>query len=258
MPEALRGLSDSELKNPATVEQVMQKLQSLSSLAGRKALAALPPNASPEDRAAFDLTMHTANGAPEKPEGYGFKKADALPDAAWDPNYATAIQGILHKHHASPALAQELLAAQTAQVSQNIVAQGEYEKQFFKEQDEHFRTALTKDGLDYDKSMNVITRAAVNFGMAADAPMLKNAGVRLMMLKVAQSIGEAKFIGGEATATGLKSDRATAEDIVHNKKNPDYEAYWNANHAQNGEVKKRVLALLESAAKAERAEAGRR
>lgn len=262
LPENLRSLADGELKNIETPDQLMEKVKNLSALAGRKALAPLGANATTEERQAQDQILHTVMGAPEKPEGYGLKRPDALPDTAWDENYAKTISGVLHKHHASPALAAELVAAQTAQVQLNLQQQVEYEKQYFKGQDDTFRGELGKQGLDYDKTLAVITQAAAKFGMGADEPMLKNAGVRLMMLKVAQTIGEAKFVGGESPAAGLKSDEAQADDIVHNKDNPDYKAYWagvggNPEHPKAAEVREKVNALYAAAAKARKAAGAR-
>lgn len=263
MPEGLRTLADGELKNIETPDQLMEKVKNLSALAGRKALAPLGANATAEERQAQDVILHQVMGAPEKPEGYAFKRPDNLPEAAWDDGYAKTIQGVLHKHHASPALAAELVAAQTAQVQLNLQAQVQYEQQYFKEQDDTFRGELGKQGLDYDKTLAMVTRAAATYGMPADAPMLKNAGVRMMMLKVAQSIGEAKFVGGEGSAANLKSDRAQAEDIVSNKDNPEYKIYWagmhgNPENARSGEVREKVNKLYEAAAIAERKAAGGR
>jgi len=261
LPDNLKPLAPS-LANVKTVDDLFAKLSNLNTAVGKKALAPLPANATQEDRDAQAAILRAVNGVPEKPEGYAFKRPDALPEAAWDDKYAGEIQGILHKHNASPALAAELLAAQTKQVGGNIQAQLQYEKDFYAQQDQEFRASLQKDGLDYDKTMNLITRAAAQFGMPADAPMLKNAGVRSMMLKVAQAIGEAKFIGGEGGAQGTKSDRATAEAIMHDKSNPDYLAYWanvngNPDHPKAGEVRKRVNDLLSAAAIAEKqAQAG--
>lgn len=263
MPEGLRTLADGELKNIETPDQLMEKVKNLSALAGRKALAPLGANATPEERQAQDAILHTVMGAPEKPEGYGFKRPDNLPEAAWDDGYAKTIQGVLYKHHASPALAAELVAAQTAQVQLNLQAQQQYETQYFKGEDDAFRAELGKQGLDYDKTLAMVTRAAGNFGMAADAPMLRNSGVRMLMLKVAQSIGEAKFVGGESGAANLKSAGAEAQDITSNKDNPEYKIYWagmhgNPENARAGEVREKVAKLWEAHAIAERKAAGGR
>lgn len=261
LPDNLKPLAPS-LANIKTVDDLFAKMANLNTAVGRKALAPLGANATQEDRDAQAAVLRAVNGVPEKPEGYGFKRPEALPEQAWDDKFAGRIQGVLHKHHASPALAQELLAAQTEQVTANIQAQLQYEKDFYAQQDQEFRTAIGKDGLDYDKTMNLITRAAGQFGLPAESPMLKNAGVRMMMLNVAKAIGEAKFVGGDGGAGGMKSDRATAEDIMHNKQNPEYLAYWanvngNPDHPKAGEVRKRVNDLLAAAAVAEKqAQAG--
>lgn len=255
LPENLKSLAPS-LANVKTVDDLFAKVANLNGLAGRKALAPLPADAKPEDVAAQQAVLRAVIGVPEKPEGYGFTRPNEVPEAAWDPEFAKAAQEILHKHNGSPALAKELLGLQTKMVQANIAAQQEYETNFFKQQDQDFRAALTRDGLDYDKTMAFIERTAATFGLAKDDVLLKNATVRLMLNKVGKAIGEDKFVGGEGSGANTKSDRATAEDIIHNKQNPDYAIYWDANHPKNREVVKRVNALLEAAAIAERAAAG--
>lgn len=255
LPENLKPLTAS-LANIKTADELFAKISHLNTLAGRKALGPLAADAKPEDIAAQQTILRAVNGTPEKPEGYAFARPENLPEAAWDPTYAKTAQELLHKHNASPALAKDLLALQTNMVMANIQAQQKYEQDFYAGQDREFREALTKDGLDYDKTNAFIERVATQFGLEKDAVILKNAGVRLMLNKVGVALGEAKFVGGNPADGGNKSDRATAEDIIHNKANPDYAAYWDSNHAKNGEVKKRVEALLQSAAKADQAAQG--
>ncbi len=260
LPENLKGLAPS-LANVKNVDGLLEKIHHLNGLAGRKGLAPLAADAKPEDVAAHQAVLRAVIGVPEKPEGYGFVRPAELPEAAWDPVYAKTAQELLHKHNASPALAKDLLAMQTQMVQGNIAAQQEYEANFYRAQDDEFRATLTKDGQDYDKSMALIDRVALQLGVAKDNPLLKNATYRSTLLAFAKATGEAKFVDGAGGETGTKSDLATAEDIMHNKQNPDYPAYWaNVNgapdHPKSAEVRKRVEALLSSAALAERSAQG--
>jgi hypothetical protein len=161
----------------------------------------------------------------------------------------------MHKHNAPPALAKELLALQVAATKENIAAQVQYEQDFYTQQDQEFRAALTKSGEDYDKVMGVVNQTAQRFGMAADSPMMKNAQVRLMLQSVAKAIGEPATVTGGAAAASTLSERAQAEAIIHDKTNPEYAAYWDGQHAKNKEVKAKVMALQEAAVMKERAAA---
>lgn len=258
LPENLKSLAPS-LAGIKTTDDLFSKLANLNSLAGRKGLAPLAADAKPEDIAAQQVILRAVNGVPEKPEGYGFKRPDDLPEMAWDQKNAVAAQAVLHKHNASPALANDLLALQMQLTKENLAAQEKYATDYFAAQDLKYREALTKDGKDYDKTMAVVVGVAKEFGMAPDHPMLKDAQARLFMERVGVAMGEAKFVGGEGSAVNTKSDLAQAQDIVSNKTNPEYAIYWDPNHQKNGEVKKRVEALFASHAAAEaRANGARR
>ena len=253
MPENYRKLADGDLKTVSNAEQFFAKFDGLSRMAGRKALAPLPANATPEDIAAHQQVMRAVNGVPEKPDGYGFAKPAELPEGAWDQNFATEAQALLHKHNASPALAKELLAMNTKAVMTNLEAQKQYEADFYKQQDNEFRTELQKGGLDYDKTMTMVNRVATNFGLPVDSPIMKNAGVRMLLNKVGIAMGEAKFVGGASGAVSTASDKSVAEDIIHNKQNPEYEAYWKPDHAKHADTVKKVNALFASHITAQKA-----
>ena len=252
MPEPLRGLTPT-LQNIKTADDFMGKFAHLNTLAGRKGLAPLPADAKPEDVAAQQAILRAVNGVPEKPEGYGFQRPEDLPETAWDAENAKAAAAIMHKHNISPAAAKELVELQTSLVKGNLAAQQKYEQDFFAQQENDFRAALQKDGQDYDKTMVLVGQVAQRFGMPADAPMLKNAQVRLMLAQVGKAIGESAVVTGQGTGGDTRSDRAQADDITHNKSNPDYAAYWDANHPKNAEVKARVVALYEKAHTSENA-----
>jgi hypothetical protein len=260
LPEAYKDLAPT-LATLKTGEDLLGKIKNLNALAGRKGLAPLPANATPEDIAAQQTVLRAVLGVPEKAEGYAFAKPADLPDAAWDPAFAKEAQEILFKHNGAPGLAKDLLALQTKFVQGNISAQQQYEQEFYTAQDNEFREGLKKTGDDYDKVMNLVNLQAKAVGVPADSPLLKNATFRNVLLQFSKATSEASFKGGPGPGgDGTKSDRALAEAIVHDKTNPDYEAYHNGQHAKNAEVKKRVLALFESAVKQEQqaAAGGRR
>lgn len=261
LPDSLKGLAPS-LASIKTADDLMAKLANLNALAGRKGLAPLPADAKPEDIAAQQAVIRSVLGVPEKPDGYGLTRPAELPEGMWDEASAKALTELLHKHNGSPALAKELVAFEAKRVQANIQAQQEYEQNFYKEQDDTFRTALKATGDDYDKVMNVVTLTAKQMGVAEDSPLLKNASFRLAMQAVAKAIGEPKTVTGTGTDSGTKSARVLADAIVHDKTNPEYAAYWDGQHPKNAEVKAKVLALREQQAREElaaaQAQGGRR
>jgi hypothetical protein len=246
LPEQFRTLGEGELKNVKNAEGLLSKIDGLSKLAGRKALAPLPANASAEDVAAHNAVLRAVNGAPEKADGYGFKRPDNLPEEAWSDDYAKSVMELLHKYHAPPALAKALFDNQTKLTTENITAQAKYRDEFFAGQENAFRESLKKSGDDYDKAMNSVTLTAQKFGMDPNDVVLKNAGVRSMLLAVAKATGEPEFKAGTGAEPNTKSDEVLAKAIMHDKTNPDHEAYWNGQHPKNREVKQRVENLLKS------------
>lgn len=261
LPENLKGLTPT-LASMKTVDDMFAKLSNLNALAGRKGLAPLAANATAEDIAAQQTVLRAVLGVPEKPEGYGFTRPADLPEANWDPKLATAVQELLHKHNGSPALAKDLFAMQTQLVKDSLAGDAQYAKDWYAKQDTAFREALTKDGLDYDKTNALIDRVALQYGIPQDAAILKNAQVRLLLNQVGKSIGEAKFVAGDSGAAGgTQSDQALAEDIMHNKANPEYAMYWagvngNPDHAKSGEIRTKVQTLLANAARLAQAAKG--
>jgi hypothetical protein len=250
LPENLKSLAPT-LANIKTTDDLFTKLASLNSLAGRKGLAPLAADAKPEDVAAHQSVLRAVLGVPEKPEGYAFQRPADLPAEAWDDAAAKSFAELLHKNNASPKLAQEMIAFEAARVKGNLAAQEKYTADYFAAQDLEFRDALAKNGQDYDKTMSLVQQVAKEFGMAPENPILKNAQARLFMQKVGLAMGESKFVGGESSGGSLKSDRATAESICHDKTNPEYAIYWDANHPKNGEIKAKVEALFAAAARVE-------
>lgn len=254
LPDNLKGLAPS-LANIKTADDLMAKFANLNALAGRKGLAPLPADAKPEDVAAHQAVIRSALGVPEKPDGYGLKRPDDLPENMWDEAGAKSVAELLHKHNGSPALAKELIAFEAQRVKAQVEAQGQYEQQFYKEQDDQFRAALQATGDDYDKSMGVITQTAKRMGVAEDSPLLKNASFRLAMKAVAKAIGEPATVTGTGSDNSTKSAKVLADAIVHDKTNPEYEAYWKAEHAKHGEVYAKVVALREQQAREDAAAA---
>ncbi len=98
--------------------------------------------------------------------------------------------------------------------------------------------------------MDLAARTALRFGIDPKAdPIFKNAGVVLMLQKVGVAIGEPQLVDGSKTGPEGGSDAARAEDIMHNKANPEYAIYWNGTHPQNKAVKQKVEAFLANAAR---------
>jgi hypothetical protein len=229
LPAHLKG-SEALFKRYPTVEALLGGLQNASNLAGKKALAPLPPGSPPEAVAERSKLMAQLNNTPEKPEGYGFKRPDNIPEGQWNQSYVDGVAGILHKHHASPELAAELLkhdAEHAGKIGEGVAkAQAEA---MAREQ-----TALKEAfGADYAKKIDLAVRGAKTMGMDPTDPIFQNHKAVVMMAKFAELVGEDKIISGETSANAGMDDRAKALDIMNNKANPLYAAFHNPEHPQH-------------------------
>lgn len=244
MPEAYRGLGDGELKNVHTADDFLKKYHNLSTLAGKKALAPLPADATAEVIAERNALLRAVNGVPEKPDGYGLTRPDDFPEAAWNTEAATEAAAIMHKHNIPPGAAKELVASQMRHAQAGMKAQADFETKWFAEQDNAFREAMTKENVAVDKGTELAIRTARTFGVDPDAPIFKNAAVRAMLYKVGVAVGEPRLVtGSNGTGAGGKTPGQLAQDIVHNTKSEKYDAYWKPGHAQNKAVRQEVAAL---------------
>lgn len=230
LPDHLKAHADT-FKKYQTVEALLGGMGNLANLAGKKGLEPLPKDAPAELVAERQALMRKLNNVPEKPEGYGIKKPDGVPDAQWNGEYVGGVLGILHKHNASPELVQELtkfdgeFATKLAQGGEAAQAQA-----LTKERE----TLQTEFGTALPAKINLAARAAKTLGLDPDNdPMFRTAAGVKAMLKVAEMVSEDRLVSGEGGADFGKSDREKALDIVNNPANPLHKAFHDADHPQH-------------------------
>jgi len=232
LPAHLKAHKDTFSKYQ-TVEALLGGFANVSSLAGKKALAPLPPDASPEAKAERAKVMAQLNNVPEKPEGYGFKRPDNIPEEMWNGDYVNGVAAILHKHQVSPEAAKELMAfdeshgLKIGEQSKAAVAQAEAAE-----------AKALKDawGADYAKNIDLAVRGARTLGFEPNDPVFKSSKVVQMVAKFASMISEDRLVSGETTANAGMDDRAKGLDIMKNPNNPLYQAYHNPSHPQHAQA----------------------
>jgi len=233
LPEHLKGHKELFARYQ-TVEALMGGLANMSSLAGKKALAPLPANASPEAKAEQRKLIGQLNGAPEKPEGYGFKKPDGVPDEQWNGKYMEGVQAILHKHGIGMEAAKELFEFDKAQAGEittgSKAAQEKAQTEYAAAQSKALDTAF---GADKAKNVDLAVRAIKTAGLDPLDPMFRNAQAVILAAKFGAMISEDKLISGETNANAGMDDRAKALDIVNNPSNSLYKAFHEPDHPQH-------------------------
>lgn len=230
LPDHLKPYADT-FKKYQTVDALMGSYANLANLAGKKGLEPLPKDAPAELVTERQALMRKLNNTPEKPEGYGIKKPDGVPDDQWNGEYVNGVIGILHKHNASPELVQELVKMDS-EFAGKLRAGGEAaQAETLRKEGEALRTAF---GSDFDKKLGAAQRVAATLGLDVKDPAIGNSSKMIIALaKVADLVSEDKLVSGEGGVDFGKGDREKALDIVNNPANPLHKAFHDPDHPQH-------------------------
>ena len=232
-PDDIKALS-KELANFKNQDDFLKSVRELRAMASRKGIVdPLPANATDAERKERSELIRRAVGAPDKPEGYGFKKPDDIPDWAWNNEFAAGMATIAHRHGASPELMRDLMGGQIEFAKKAIVQQDAAVKAEDARQDKLIRDTAAREGMNYDQAAEFAKRAGLRFGIAADNPVMKHASVMMALARVGKLLGEDKLVTGDVSDFALSANmtpeaaQKAVVDIQTNKNNPDYYAYYN-------------------------------
>lgn len=228
LPDALKGHKDLFAKYQ-TAEAFFHGMVNHQQLASKKGLQPLAPNAPAEVVAERQALMRTLNGVPEKPEGYGIKRPDDMPEENWNGPYVDGMLGILHKHNAPPALVQELVKADLDAANKIREGHGAHSEQHLAAQAAELKKEFG-EGEAFASKIGMAQRAARTLGLDINDPSIgNNAKLIVALAKVAEMTGEDRLVSGDGKGGDGKSDREKARDIVSNASNPLHKAYHDPN-----------------------------
>jgi hypothetical protein len=186
-------------------------------------------DAKPEERAAFFKAM----GVPEKPEDYGLKAPEKMPEGIeWDPAFAGEFTKVAHAIGLTKEQVAKLAEFQLTQQSQAMQKADTEGAQAFEAEVAKLRQTF---GENYEKRTIDAKRVAATVGLPDDHPVFWRADTVIAMAKMADLISEDRLITGEQ-ATNRLSPETQAKDIVTNPDNPDYKAYYDPTHGRHKEV----------------------
>lgn len=198
-------------------------------------------DASDEEKAAFRQAL----GIPEKPEDYGLKPPEKLPEGVeWDEGFASDFAGTAHQLGLTPQQVQGLAQwHQQRSIEQHQQFEQDGTKAFEQEQADLRQTF----GDQFEKRMVDARRVAMTLGLDPDKhPIFYRADTVKALTKVADLISEDRLVSADQVTNSLTPE-TQAKDIMTNPNNPDYEAFNNPTDPRHSEVNARVDGLMKRA-----------
>jgi len=161
--------------------------------------------AKPEEIAAYQSELRKITGAPDKPEGYGLKAPDNLPEGVeWNAELATKAATIAHKYSVPPEALQELIALNNENVGGMMAKSAEAQKA----QRDDMIDGLNAEWKDQaPNNWQRAARGAIALGIDINTSELAN---NAEFIKAALAVD--KLIGEDTKLIGAESSQATYEE----------------------------------------------
>jgi hypothetical protein len=204
-------------KGEAKLDQLAISYANLEKAFSSKSQAPKKPgaDASPEDQAKYYADLRKFTGAPEKPEDYGIKAPDNLPEGVeWNAELAGKAVGIAHKYGVPPEALHELINLNNENIS-SIVAKSESAQ---KEQVDAMVAELNAEWKDDAKNnWQRANRGAIAMGVDLEASGLGN---NPHFIRAALRFDE--MIGDDKGLISSDSQATYKEQMERIQKGPDF------------------------------------
>lgn len=216
LPADLRDYAGTLGKYPTLTEMMRGHGNMAKMLSQRQALKPPAPDAKPEEIAAWNKAM----GVPEKPEDYGLKAPEKMPEGVeWDAGLATGFQAVAHKIGLTPA---QVNGVMEFHLQQQVAAVGKH-KGLVEAHQKQQQEALAKEwGAEFTEKM-ARTEAAAGL-LGAPANWKESPEMVKMLHEASGLIREDKLVGADKVGLNFTGPQQ-AEDIRRNPNNPWYKAY---------------------------------
>lgn len=204
------------------LEDVLKSYGALEKKIGSR-VQAPGPEAKPEEVAAW----RKITGAPEKIEDYGIKKPDDIPDALWDSGLADGFVKMAHKHHMSPAAANEMVGW----FNEHMKGEAAKMNQGFEAQQQEVVSGLQKDwGDKFASNVQAARRVATIAKLDVSDPNVgNNPAVIRALYEVSNLISDDKALSVGAPGGSRLTGAEEADDIQSNQSNPYHDDYMGKN-----------------------------
>jgi hypothetical protein len=220
LPEDLKEYASEFGKYPDFTELLRGHANKAKLIGQRQQIKPPGPDAKPEEIAAWRKTL----GIPEKPEGYQIAKPEKLPEGVdWSDAELQTFQKFAHEQGLTPQQVNALVQYDMNQRGEMFKSGKAKLEGYVTEQ----RKALeTEWGENYGENVERAKKAAGMLGLDVNDPEIGNSSKLIKALHEASKLfSEDKFVSPDSAGKGLTSE-AQAKDIMHNKNNPLYNAFW--------------------------------
>jgi hypothetical protein len=231
----LTHLSDAEKADKAFLERFgkfddfIKTAIHGSKMAREKGLLPLREGATKEEVDDFLARRARLNGAPEKPEGYGIKRPETLPEEAWDDDIMGRVAKAAHARGLSKDDLAALVNEHAAAVDEKLKAIQEEnaaaEEKAWKEANAKLDTTF---GPFKAERIKEAVHGARWMGIDPESPtFVQNADLIIAAQKVYSKIADAQFVNGGSAAASGQSAEAELEAMANNPAHKYYEVLRN-------------------------------
>lgn len=247
LPDDLKDLRETLEKVP-DLPSLFHKLHHLNTLAGKKGLLPLPANASDKDKAEFKERLRSILGVPAKPEEYGIKRPDEVPEEHWDGEFVNEVQKLAYEEGVSPQTLHRLVEMTNQRALANLQAQELARQEQLKQTETQLRQQWQGN---YESNLRTAMLTAQTFGLDPDDPLLGNhPGVIQALAQIGQKLGNHNLVtDGDGSSDGGMSPMQRVDAIYKDPRDPLYAAIRDSRHPQYREAHAFVTKLLEQAEK---------
>jgi hypothetical protein len=230
LPDHIKGIRPL-LERQKNIDGIFQSWEQANTLASKKALAPIPPDAPQTVRDERKALLDSISGVPKDVKDYGIARPADIPEAQWNQPLAENFGNWAHKHSVSPSAVKELLGVQIEAMKAQLGEQEKWTTQFYANEDKTFQATLQRENIPSDRAQALIEKGAMAFGLNLEDPQtaqfMKGALARQIVMRHALTTGEDKVITGGGTASEGRDYTAQALDIQRNPANPEYAIYRN-------------------------------
>ena len=178
----------------------------------------------PEEVAAY----RRAIGVPDAADGYHLKP-ETLPEGiGWRDENAKTYMEIAHRHNISEAAMKDLAAETLRQRQADLASESEA---FHAQREEGLKALRSSFRDDYDKRMNLATRAAQMAGLDIHSNGLGDPQVVIALSRLGEMLSEDRLVTAGGGGRGSLTGKSLAADIQTNPQNPRYEKYQDGDPA---------------------------